>query len=116
MAASTTKASWGVNGSVDKVSGVVTDLEIGHEAILGTQQNELGAVIQQTMYDKKTTMTATVEVASTINLPAHGAAVTIAGKAGYITSARLIENNTSYKKISITAEFYTNCSETNEPS
>ena len=104
-------ASWGIgtNSTVNTVTGVVTDIEIGEDSVLAPEYNEVGQVIKQTHYDTKKTMTATVEVASGTSKPAAGAAITIGGVSGYVVSSKIVESNQAYRKIQITAECYTNC-------
>lgn len=112
MAVTTQKtASWGV-GTTSPITGVITDYEDSCEATLAPEQNEVGSVIQQTMYDKHWTASCTVQVASNANKPKAGAAITLGSKNMYVTSARYVENNTSYRKISIQAECYEHCTAT----
>lgn len=112
----TTKtASWGVTtaiGADSPVSGVVTDYEDSCEPILAPEQNEVGSIINQTMYDKHETCSFTVQVAAGTAKPAAGAAVTVGGKTYYVTSARVTENNGAYRKISMQAERYVHCTAT----
>lgn len=117
MAAATTSgvAAWGVQGRVSNVQGIVTDLEQNDEAQLAPEQNEVGAVVKQTKYDEHTTLSATVEVAAGTNPPKVGDAITINGKQGYVTGARVVESNQAYRKIAIQAEFWKNCKQTSEP-
>lgn len=105
-------AAWGVQGGVNGVTGIVTSIGQDVEAILAPEYNEAGQVVKQTKYDQKTTITATVEVAAGTALPKVGEAITINGVQGYVTRASLAEDNNSYRKISITAEVYMNCSKT----
>lgn len=113
---STTKtASWGVTTGLDAqttVSGVVTDWEDSAEPVLAPEQNEVGSVINQTMYDKHFTCSFTVQVKAATAKPKAGTAVTAAGKTWYVTSSRVTENNTSYRKIAVTAERYVHCTAT----
>ena len=111
MATTTATASWGVstNSTVQSVTGVVTDIEIGEDSVLAPEYNEVGQVIKQTHYDTKKTMTVTVEVASGTSKPAAGASITIGGVSGYVVSSKVVESNQAYRKIHITAECYTNC-------
>ena len=115
MARTTTGiASWGVSGgtSVSTVTGVITDIDVGGEPILAPEYNEIGAVIKQTMYDEHTTVDVTVEVAAGTSKPDSGASITIAGVAGYVVRARIVENNQAYRKILVSAEAYANCTTT----
>ena len=108
-------ASWGVNGGVSGVNGIVTDLERASEAQIATEQNEVGAVVKATKYDEHTTLTATVEVAAGTQPPNAGDTITIDGKQGYVTSARVVESNQAYRKIVVQAEFWKNCKQTSTP-
>lgn len=107
-------AAWGVSdgSTVTNVSGVITDIEVAGEPLLSPEYNEVGAVIKQTLYDKHETVDVTVEVASGTTKPDAGASITIAGVAGYVVRARVVESNQAYRKIIISAEAYTNCSAT----
>lgn len=111
--ARTTKgtASWGVSDGtqVTGVSGVVTDVDAGEEPHMEPQRNEIGAVIQQTLYDRRGEVTVTVEVAAGTAKPKTGTAITVAGVQGYVTRSRVVESNSRYRAISITLEAYPNC-------
>jgi len=117
MATKTTAgtAAWGVQGSVSGVSGIVTSIGQDEEPILAPEYNEVGQVVRQTHYDTKTTVSCTVEVAAGTALPSAGAQITINGKQGYVVKASLAEDNQAYRKISVTAEFYTNCKQVSTP-
>lgn len=112
----TTKtASWGVTtaiGTDSPVTGVVTDYEDAGEPVLAPEQNEVGSTINQTMYDKHYTCSFTVQVASGTAKPEAGSAITVGGKTWYVTSARVTENNNSYRKIALQAERYVHCDAT----
>lgn len=104
-------ASWGVYGTFTDVTGVITDLSISQSALTGAEQNEVGSIIQQTLYDVHSTITVTVGVDSDEQPPDIGQQVTIANVKYYVTSAEIIESNSAYRKIRITAERYSNCEE-----
>lgn len=112
----TTKtASWGINSGLSAssvVTGVVTDYEEASEPVLSPEQNEVGSVINQTMYDKHETCSFTVQVAAGTSKPDAGAAITVGGKSFYVTSARITENNVAYRKIAVQAERYALCDAT----
>lgn len=112
----TTKtASWGVTtaiGADSPVTGVVTDYEDACEPVLAPEQNEVGSTINQTMYDKHYTCSFTVQVAASTAKPAAGSAITVGGTTWYVTSARITENNNSYRKIALQAERYVHCDAT----
>lgn len=112
----TTKtASWGVTtaiGADSPVTGVVTDYEDACEPVLAPEQNEVGSTINQTMYDKHYTCSFTVQVAASTAKPAAGSAITVGGTTWYVTSARITENNNSYRKIALQAERYVHCNAT----
>lgn len=111
--ARTTKgtASWGVSDGtqVTGVSGVITDVDAGEEPQMEPQRNEIGAVIQQTLYDRRGEVNVTVEVAAGTAKPKTGTAITVAGVQGYVTRSRVVESNSRYRAISITVEAYPNC-------
>ncbi len=108
-------ASWGVTGGCSGVQGIVTDLEENHESQMTPEYNEVGAVVKQTKYDEHVTLSCTVEVPAGTNPPTPGSSITINGRQGYVTSARLTESNQAYRKIAIQAEFWTNCSQVSNP-
>lgn len=111
MATTTATASWGV-GSEVPVTGVLTDFDSSEEPVLGPEQNEVGSVINQTKYDVRKTINCTVQVAAATAKPAAGAAFAVEGQTYYVTSSRIVENNTSYRKIQVTAEAYAHCTAT----
>jgi hypothetical protein len=104
-------ASWGISDgtSVTNVSGVVTDIDVGEEPQMEPQRNEIGAVIQQTLYDRRGEVNVTVEVAAGTAKPKTGTAITVAGVQGYVTRSRVVESNQRYRAINITVEAYPNC-------
>ena len=105
------EASWGVSDgdSVTGVAGVITDIDVGDEPMMEPQRNEIGAVIKQTLYDRRAEVTVTVEVAAGVAKPKSGTAITIAGVQGYVTRSRKVAGNSRYQAINITAEAYPNC-------
>ena len=112
----TTKtASWGVTtaiGADSPVTGVVTDYDDAGEPVLAPEQNEVGSTINQTMYDKHYTCSFTVQVAASTAKPHAGSAISVGGTTWYVTSARVTENNNSYRKIALQAERYVHCDAT----
>jgi hypothetical protein len=110
-------ASWGItNGTtVSQVSGIVTDYSLTKDGSIGTEQNEVGAVIKQVVYDKKLTVNVTVVVAASANPPEYGAEVNVKGTKFYVTNSSVTENNMSFRKIAITAERYQYCDKTVTP-
>ena len=112
MARTTTgNASWGISEgtSVTNVSGVITDIDVGEDPQMEPQRNEIGAVIKQTLYDRRGEVNVTVEVAAGTAKPKTGTAITVAGVAGYVTRSRGVESNQRYRAINITVEAYPNC-------
>ena len=104
-------ASWGISDGtqVTNVNGVVTDIDVGEDPMMEPQRNEIGAVIKQTLYDRRGEVNVTVEVAAGTAKPKTGTAITIAGVQGYVTRSRVVESNSRYRAISITCEAYPNC-------
>ncbi len=104
-------ASWGVSDGtqVTNVNGVITDIEISEEPQMEPQRNEIGAVIKQTLYDRRAEVNLTVEVAAGTAKPKTGTAVTAAGVQGYVTRSRVTESNQRYRAIALTIEAYPNC-------
>ena len=112
MSTTTATASWGVSAGNGELSGVLVEYSESVEAILGTEQNEIGSVIGQAQYDEHTTVNATVQVPVDATPPEPGASITINGKSGYVRSAEIAESNTNYRRIRVTVECYRNCTET----
>lgn len=104
-------ASWGISDgtSVTNVSGVITDIDVGEDPQMEPQRNEIGAVIKQTLYDRRGEVNVTVEVAAGTAKPKTGTAITVAGFPGYVTRSRVVESNQRYRAINITVEAYPNC-------
>ena len=104
-------ASWGISEgtSITNVSGVITDIDAGEDPQMEPQRNEIGAVIKQTLYDRRAEVNVTVEVAAGTAKPKTGTAITVAGVAGYVTRSRVVESNQRYRAINITVEAYPNC-------
>jgi hypothetical protein len=104
-------ASWGISEgtSITNVSGVITDIDAGEDPQMEPQRNEIGAVIKQTLYDRRGEVNVTVEVAAGTAKPKTGTAITVAGFAGYVTRSRVVESNQRYRAINITVEAYPNC-------
>ena len=111
--ARTTKgnASWGIcdGTTVTSVNGVITDIDAGEDPQMEPQRNEIGAVIKQTLYDRRAEVNVTVEVAAGVAKPKTGTAITVAGIQGYVTRSRVVESNQRYRAINITVEAYPNC-------
>lgn len=104
-------ATWGISegDSVTNVSGVITDVDIAEEPMMEPQRNEIGAVIKQTLYDRREEVTVSVEVAAGVAKPKSGTQITICGVQGYVTRSRKTASNSRYQVINITAEAYPNC-------
>lgn len=104
-------ASWGISDgtTVTGVSGVITDIDAGEDPQMESQRNEVGAVIKQTLYDRRGEVNVTVEVAAGVAKPKTGTAITVAGVQGYVTRSRVVESNQRYRAINITVEAYPNC-------
>ena len=104
-------ASWGISDgtTITSVNGVITDIDAGEDPQMEPQRNEIGAVIKQTLYDRRAEVNVTVEVAAGTEKPKSGTAITVAGVEGYVTRSRVVESNQRYRSISITIEAYPNC-------
>ena len=109
-------ASWGIKDgvSVTNVPGVITDIDTGEEPQMEPQRNEIGAVIQQTLYDRRGEVNVTVEVAAGTAKPKTGTTITVDGVQGYVTRSRVVESNSRYRAISVTIEAYPNCKTVND--
>ena len=110
------QASWGISDgtSITQVQGVITDIDVGEEPQMEPQRNEVGAVIKQTLYDRRGEVNVTVEVAAGVSKPKSGTAITVAGVQGYVTRSRVVESNQRYRAINITVEAYPNCKTVND--
>lgn len=97
-------ASWGVTGSAQVVSGIVTDLEVSEESQMAPEYNEVGAICRQTVYDVIKTARATLEVAAGVGLPQKGKTIQINGGTFILKSATLVESNNTYRKIAVVGE------------
>ncbi len=104
-------ASWGISDgtSITNVNGVITDIDAGEDPQMEPQRNEIGAIIKQTLYDRRGEVNVTVEVAAGVSKPKTGTAITVAGFQGYVTRSRVVESNQRYRAINITVEAYPNC-------
>ena len=104
-------ASWGISDGtqVTNVNGVITDIDAGEDPQMEAQRNEVGAVIKQTLYDRRGEVNVTVEVAAGVAKPKTGTAITVAGVQGYVTRSRVVESNQRYRAINITVEAYPYC-------
>lgn len=120
-------ASWGISSGMavtSTVDGVVTDFDVNVEPVLAAEQNEEGSVIGQVRYDNHLSGNATVQVKSSSTLPNIGDTINIASSESgqvsvstyYITSLRVVENNTSFRKIVVGLEAYYLCGETSPTS
>ena len=109
-------ASWGISDgtTVTGVSGVITDIDAGEDPLMEPQHNEVGAVIKQTLYDRRGEVNVTVEVAAGVAKPKSGTAITIAGVQGYVTRSRVVESNQRYRAFNIAVEAYPNCKSVND--
>ena len=110
------QASWGISDgtSITQVQGVITDIDVGEDPQMEPQRNEVGAVIKQTLYDRRAEVNVTVEVAAGVSKPKSGTAITVAGVQGYVTRSRVVESNQRYRAINITVEAYPNCKTVND--
>ena len=100
------KASWGVktvSGSVANVTGVVTDFSRSVEPVSSPLPSETGSDIGHTIYDRKTSISATVQCKNTAAIPAVDSIITVAGERYYVDRAELTESNQSYTKFSLSA-------------
>ena len=112
-------ATWGVTkgpftGIAATGSGIITSYDETTEMMVGSEQNEIGAIIGQHKYDEKTTITMTLIVADSVEMPTVGKKITLSGTdsastAAYVTSATVTESNTDFRKLRVTLEKYTNC-------
>lgn len=109
MATGNLRASWGVQSNHASApsgvsDGVVTDWGESNDPVAAPLQDEKGADIGHTVYDKHRTITMSVTCKAGTELPDVGALFTVGGVQGYVTSCSLTENNQSYMKFSVTIE------------
>ncbi|MGN0843823.1 MAG: hypothetical protein ACI4QT_01230 [Kiritimatiellia bacterium] len=77
MATTTSLAVWGVQVDTpadiaSATEGFITSFDKNTEMMVGTEQNELGAVIGQHKYDEKTTVSVSLIVAKGVEPPTIG--------------------------------------------
>lgn len=108
LPSSITHAAWGVEHSLAAPFNtcVVTDYSENTESQHQYEYDQRGAVAGAVVYDKRVTITATIQVPKNISLPAVGALIAIDGKSCLLTSCDVVQNNQAYRKVSITAERY----------
>lgn len=114
MATTTSLAVWGVQVETptdiaQKTEGYITSFDKNSEMMVGDEQNELGAVIGKHKYDEKSTVTVSLIVAAGVEPPTIGKQITIAGVKYYITSASVVESNSDFRKLRVSAERYKDC-------
>ena len=99
------RASWGVKtnhrGAPTGVTGVVTDYDESLEPIMAALQDEVGADIGHTIYDKKTSVSVTIQCKASSVLPAVDSTLTINNVTFYVDRANITENNQSYMKFAV---------------
>ena len=94
---------WGVT-KTGISGGVITDWEENGEAQTAYVQNEKGATIFTKVYDEKKTITCTLVTNSTETAPTVGSELTIESVKYTVLGVRLIQNNQSVQKYSVTLE------------
>ena len=101
-------AAWGVEHALGTPfdTCVVTDYAENAESQHQYEYDQKGAVAGAAIYDKRITVTATIQVPKTITLPEAGTLITIGEKEFLLTSCNVVQNNQSFRKVSITAERY----------
>ena len=104
------RASWGVRtkNSPSGVTGVVTDFDKGVEPVFAALQDEVGADIGHTVYDKKISISMTVQCKANSSLPEVDTIFTVGGIQGYVDRANITENNQSYMKFSVSISRFKN--------
>ena len=114
MATTKSLAVWGVQVETptdiaSTTEGYITSFDKNSEIMVGDEQNELGAVIGKHKYDEKSTVTVSLIVAAGVEPPPIGKQITIAGVKYYITSASVVESNSDFRKLRVSAERYKDC-------
>lgn len=101
-------ASWGVEHGLGAPfdTCVVTDYAENSESQHQFEYDQKGAVAGAVAYDRRTTVTATIQVPKTIALPKAGTLIAIDGEQFLLTACNVVQNNQSFRKVSITAERY----------
>ena len=105
-------AKWGV-GDRDNtvVRGVLVEVSESVELLSSQETDEDGAVCGVFLYDTKYSVSCTVQAPESAELPEPGEPIEIGGKPYYVVSAQNLEANQAYRKISVVAESYENCSD-----
>lgn len=108
MATGNLRASWGVQANhasaPSGVQGVVTDWSESNDPVSAPLQDETGADIGHTVYDKHRTITMSVTCKAGSSLPDVGSLFEVGGVQGYVQSCSVAENNQSYIKFNVTVE------------
>lgn len=94
---------WGVT-KTGISGGIITDWEENGEAQTAYVQNEEGETIYTKVYDEKKTITCTLVTNSTETAPTVGSELTIDDVEYTVLGVRLIQNNQSVQKYSVTLE------------
>ena len=103
-------AKWGLaHRDIPSVSGVLVSLDRSREMSVMSETDEDGAVCGQFVYDEKFTISCTVQAPAESTPPNPGDQIEIEGRQYYVLSAQEIEANQAFRKISIVAESYKNC-------
>lgn len=104
-------AKWGVGDRSIPVEGVITEVSSSVEMLATQETDEDGAVCGQFLYDRKYSVSVTVQAPAGAEPPAPGDPIDVDGYPYYVVSAQEMEANQAYRKISVTAEAYENCSD-----
>lgn len=104
------KSQWGVSGrNISSPAGVLLDFQESSDVSYYTETDRKGSVTGHFAYDVKKAVSLTVNVSSSAEVPSAGEQIQVDGVAYYVTSAQVIESNRAYKKVSVSAEKYSNC-------
>lgn len=93
-------ATWGISDSV--TYGIIQSRDYTESHKTGECRNEIGQLVRLEQYDREYNGVFTIITTGT--LPDIGDAITIEGKAMYVSAIEVTENNTSYQKAKITCK------------
>lgn len=98
--------SWGTE---DVTEGTVLDSSVEDTAQFEKIENKQGAVVGVVIFDTETVVTAEVLAGAAAVKPEMGTEITIDGVAAFVMKSAYKRGNKTTRKISITANKWTNC-------
>lgn len=103
-------AHWGVGIELPApyVGCVVTDYSETDEPQHQYEYDQKGSVVGDTVYDRRRSISCTVQVPKEVEHPQSGTVLTIGDKGYIVINVNVIQNNQSYRKVQLTLERWTN--------